>query len=836
MKKKSLFLILLLSAPAILFGQYLLRGQVLDKDTRGGIPFANVYFEGTSSGTSADVDGYYELQVAQIGSQLSASAIGYEAQSQQLDSSLAEQTIDFYLSSPGLTLDEIVVVAGENPANAIVRSIIDNKPDNRMSGRSAYAYESYAKIELDLENINSKMQGSRFLKPFAFAFENIDSTSDEKPFLPVYINEVLADVLYTKEGGKAKRVVKAQRATGTKNQTVIDYIKRIHQEFSLYDDWIYVLDKPFASPFSKSALSYYEYYIIDSALVNGHESYRLKFKPKRKQEPTFYGDFWVTASNFAVQRADLRMSPDVNVNLVSRIIIYEEYEPQADGYWVPVKKKMVVDFTPSEKAPGMIARRTETFKDMRIGQPGIRQAYIEADGFYRLEQVEVDQDSFWQDARHEPLSETEQSIYAVVDSIQNVPLFKTYTEIVEVLFVGYLKLGLVEVGPYSSIYSFNPVEGQRFRLGARTTDEFKKDLRFGGFLAYGTADEEFKYGANAEWMISRQPRVLAGAAYTKDISLNSESSEAFVQGDLFSGLLRLDLLQKLIQVQETKAYYERHWKNGFSNRFTLLQREMDPYGSIFADGRGFNYAYLPNPNTLSDVDTVIRSTELILKLRYAPDEIVVDGDYSRTSFGSKKPIVELRYTLGVDGLLGGRYTYHKLDLSYRHYFYLNPAGWLSYRINLGKTFGTVPFLLMEVHPGNEGYFVGTNLFNMMTRYEFASDTYASVMLQHHFDGFFFNRVPLLRKLNLRSYGSFRAVIGSISRSNLEANRLNAFTPDDADTYLGFRTPSQRPYMEAGVGIENILKLFQIEAVWRLSYLDNPQASRFGIRFGLAFYF
>jgi hypothetical protein len=43
-------------------------------------------------------------------------------------------------------------------------------------------------------------------------------------------------------------------------------------------------------------------------------------------------------------------------------------------------------------------------------------------------------------------------------------------------------------------------------------------------------------------------------------------------------------------------------------------------------------------------------------------------------------------------------------------------------------------------------------------------------------------------------------------------------------------------MEASVGIENILKVFQVEAVWRLSYLDNPQARRFGIRAGVAFYF
>ena len=837
MNKSVLLPILLLLATAPLLGQVTFYGRVIDRDTKEGIPFSNVFFEGTTKGASTDVDGYYELTLQSPGDSLSASAIGYEIVRKPVADQPQRQEVNFLMGGSSLTLNEVVVIAGENPANAIVEGIIERKPQNRMSGRNSYAYERYAKIELDLQNIDSALKNRKLLKPFAFVFENIDSTSDEKPFLPIYMNEELSDVLYVQNAGDPKRIIKAQRATGTNNQTVIEYIKRIHQEYSIYDDWVYVLDKPFASPFSKSGLNYYEYYIIDSAMVNGHWSHQLKFKPKRKQEPTFYGDFWVADSSFAVQRVNMRMVPDVNINLVNRIIIHEEYEPLAQGtYWVPVKKKMVVDFSPSEQAPGMIARRTESFQQMRIDQAGTKQAYLEQDEFYILEEIKEESDSFWQAARHEPLTDTEQQVYEMVDSIKNMPLFQTYVEVMETIFVGYLQIGKVEIGPYASLYSFNPVEGDRFRIGGRTTREFSKNLRLGGFLAYGLKDERFKYGGSAEWLMSRKPRTLAGLAYTNDVSLNSENSEEFVQGDLFSGLFRRPLLQKLIHVREGKVYYERFWKNGLSNRITFLHRNMDPYGGIFEDGRGFNFAYLSNPGHLTDIDTTIRTTEIIFKARYTKDEMIVDGDFSRSSFGSKHPIIELQYTLGVDDLMGGQYTYHKLNLSYRHYFYINPMGWMSYRIRAGKVFGTVPFLLMQVHPGNEGYFVGRDIFNMMTRYEFASDTYASFLLEHHFDGFFFNHVPLLRKLNLRSYATFKAVMGRLSNANRDANRLNLFVPTEANTYPGFRAPQDRPYMEASIGIENILKVFQIEAVWRLSYMDNPQARRFGIRGGVAFYF
>lgn len=836
MKNLAALLLLLLSALP-LTAQVTITGRVTDEDTKEGIPFCSIYFEGTTIGASSDVDGYYELTASGSYDTLAVSAIGYEPQKKAVRSAVDSQVINFVLSAEGLELQEVVVLAGENPANAIVRNIAKYKEENRLESLDSYQYESYSKVELDLENIDPKLQQSKLLKPFEFVFENIDSTSDEKPFLPVYINEVLSDVYYLNEERKPKKVIRAQRATGTNNQTVIEYIKRIHQDYSVYDDWIYIVDKPFASPFSKSGLSYYEYYIIDSTYINGLWSYKLKFKPKRRQENTFFGDFWVADSVFAIHRVNMRMSPDVNINLVSRIIIYEEFEPR-NGAWLPQKGKMVVDFTPTKGAPGMIARRTETFKNFSVNEPATQKRYEEAEDFYTYKQVERDDEAFWQEARHEPLTATEATVYAMVDSIKNVPAFTTYVNVAEAVFGGYLSAGPIEFGPYPSTYSFNPVEGHRFRLGVRTTDALIDDVRMGGFLAYGLLDKDFKYGADFKWLVSKQPRrIMVGFGYTNDVSLNSENSESFEQGDLFSGVFRRDLIQKLIRVEESKVFYEQYWKNGFSNRVTLLHRNMDPYGNVTDDGRGFNYAYINNPLAGSpDIDTTINTTEIIFKTRYAQDEIIIDGDFNRASFGSQKPIAELQYTWGVNGVLGSDYNYHKLTLSYRHYFFINPIGWLSYRVRAGKVFGTVPFLLMEVHPGNEGYFASRNAFNMMTRYEFASDTYAALFLEHHFDGFLLNKVPLLRKLDLRTYATFKGVVGSISRRNAEVNRLNRFESTEVDTYAGFRAPNGRPYMEASVGIENILKIFQIEAIWRMTYLDNPQASIFGLRVGVAFYF
>ena len=517
---------------------------------------------------------------------------------------------------------------------------------------------------------------------------------------------------------------------------------------------------------------------------------------------------------------------------MKRIIIYQEYELK-ETLWLPVKQKMIVDFTLTEKSPGMIARRTASFRGCRLNPSIIQNKFPERKrGSSPPPPLNSDED-YWQSVRHEPLTETESTIYALVDSIQNVPAFKTYGDIFGTIFGGYFDLGKFEVGPYFSVYSSNPVEGTRLRLGLRSDDDLSPNLRIDAYGAYGFLDEKWKYGLEGKWLLRQYPWTIVGAAHRKDISLNSENSEAFQEGNLFSYSFRRDVYLKLIDVTETKVYYERYWDSGISNRVTFLNRQMDPYGNTQTGG--FNYAFIKPGGEA--IDTTLNTTEVIVKFRYAPGETFLGERFNRVSFGTPKPILEAQYTLGLQDVFGSQFSYHKFSLKLRHWFNISPIGWFSYRVNAGKTFGTLPFLLQEVHPGNEAVFLSRSVFNTMNSYEFVSDTYASVFLEHHFEGFFFNHIPLLRKLKLREVASFKAVIGSMSEKNQMANRLNAFQPQSgAALYTGFRSPTDRPFLEAGVGIENILKFIRVDALWRLTYLDNPEASRFSIVVGTYFAF
>ena len=823
-----LVLIYFTLSPLMAQNTFHISGRITDRENHEGIAFANIFIAGTTIGESSDADGNYSLTLHAYYDSLTVSVLGYELLSKPIRR-LAEQTIDFSLQAEALNLKEVVVLAGENPAIPIMREVIRHKPDNDLSRFALKQYELYGKIEVDVERLPKALTDNILMKPFSFIFNNIDSTSDDRPFIPMYLTEYLAQVYDLKGQTVPKEVLISQRTSGTENQTMIDYIRKLKVPIDVYANWVYILERPIVSPFADVGLAFYEYYLIDSAMVEGFIQYKLKFKPRRKQENTFFGDFWVEDSTWAVSRVNMRLSPDANVNLVKRIVVFQDFN-KYQGLWLPSKQRVIVNFQLGDKSPGVISRFTESRTQYLLDAPAIEETADKTAEDVNYGHL-LKSTAYWDSVRHEPLTATEQSIYTVTDSLYRMKEFTIYKNALETLTTGYIEVGKVEFGPYFNIYSRNVAEGHRLRLGLRTTSKLSTKYRLQGYLAYGTLDRRLKYSADALWLLRSRPRTVAGIAHRRDLSLNSESSTDFQEADLASNWLRRDVPQKLIYVQESKAFVEKFYKAGTSIYGGIITRHLDPFS--IGTTQGFNFGYVPKAGEL---DTTIRTTELLLRWRYAWGERTIDYNFDRYSMGTIYPVLTVEYTAGLPGLAGCRYNYHKVSLHWRHYFYLNPLGWLSYRARIGQVWGTAPFLLLEVHPGNEAVIMSRAVFNTMNRYEFASDRFASLILEHHFDGFFLNRLPLFRKLKWREVVSFKAVYGTLSARNRQANALNAYRPADRQTYSGFRPPDKQPYLETGVGVENIFKIIRIDALWRLNYLDNPQANRVSVVAGTYFYF
>lgn len=804
-----------------------INGKIIDDDTQEPLPFAAIAVLGKTVGTYADIEGNYELTVITTGKDsLSVSMVGYNMVRKPILPNMT--TLNFRLHASALDLEEVVILAGENPAHRIVKGIIRHKEENRMRDLGDYQVEEYAKVELDLHQIDTKMRESKLMKPFAFIFDNMDSVSDERPFLPAFIVETITRV-YGNKGKPLKRQPLARQTSGVDNPTIGEFIETMHADVDVYNNWVLLLDKSFVSPFADNALGYYEYYILDSTTINGHWSYKLKYKPKRRQEPTFYGEFWVADTCFALQKVNMRLSPDANINLVNRILLYKEFD-FIENRWLPTRSKMVFDFAANDKTPGLIGRKATSYKDYVFDMP-------QADMIYRkIAPDQVDPTSlqkppdYWLTARHDSLSKNEAAIYAMIDSIQNVPIFKTYSEVAYLLTAGYKELGFIEIGNLYNLYNYNLVQGHRFKLSVGTSNKVKR-FRALGFASIGMRDKKPRFGGIVQYNISKYPkRRIIGGSYRQEVDFISANSEEGIQNGFLSGIIRRPVPQKLLDMVESKIFYEQYWGKGWSNKITFLNYWANPYENIDGEGGGLNFQYIsPQDDTLATINT----SEIILKTRYAYKEKFLDGQFERLSLGTRYPRITVQLTAGIKGILESQYNYSRVMLNIQHWFYINPLGWLEYDLKLGKTFGTLPYLLLEVHPGNEGFFHDPFTFNTMNRFEFASDTYVALRLQHHFEGFFLNHIPLLRKLKWREVAEVRAIYGTMSRENQFANRLNFV--DKART-IPLRAPSPRPFVEVGFGIENIFKVLRFDAIWRVNYHDNPEAPVFVPMASLAFYF
>jgi hypothetical protein len=242
----------------------------------------------------------------------------------------------------------------------------------------------------------------------------------------------------------------------------------------------------------------------------------------------------------------------------------------------------------------------------------------------------------------------------------------------------------------------------------------------------------------------------------------------------------------------------------------------------------FTYLY---PNSENGVDTMskLNETELVWKARFAIGEKYIDRNtLFRSSINSSTvPVIQLEYVYGIKGFLRSQYSYHKITLAFSDIIPVHTVGRFEMKLQAGKLFGHVPFLLSEVHDGNQTFGYSNTAFNVMNDYEFYSDQYIQWNFTHHFDGFFLNRIPGVRKLKLREVIQTRGVWGNVYDKNIELNQLNS----------SFIHPLGKvPYVEVGFGIENILKFIRWDTMWRVTHRDNPLSYKWIMTIGFNFNF
>jgi uncharacterized protein DUF5686/carboxypeptidase-like protein len=818
-----------------------IRGVVIDSKSKEPLPFVNVYFVGKNIGTVTDFDGYYELETQWASGQIQTSYIGYHDLVKDISVG-TNQTINFQLESQKYTLEEVQITAKRkryrnknNPAVELIRKVIANKDKNRIENAKLYEYDKYEKVEFDLNNINEEFRNRKALKNFQYIFQYVDTSEiNGKPYLPVFLKETISKVYFRKSPKSQKEHVTGTKMIGFHEYIDSDgisyFIDHLYQDVNLYENNINLLTNQFTSPISSMSPSIYKFHILDTLELAGHECIKLAFQPRNKADFAFIGDLYITNDgNYSLVKAEMKVSDRINLNFVNDLKIIQEFKYTDDRYWILVKDELIVDFNIGEKGIGMFGKRTVHTDNFLFNQNRDNEVYAGIEKTSSIEGHSERDEEFWQQNRLVDLSEQEKNIYIMVDSVQNIPAFKRTMDIVMLLVAGYWNFGYVDVGPVNTFYSFNDVEGLRLRLGGRTSDKFSKMVRLDGYLLYGFNDERYKYSLSSTFSLNKRPlkeRPRNDLKLLYQVETNFPGMEMmFINEDNFLLSFKRGIADKIIYYNMFEIEHVRDFKNGFSTTFSYRNLIQKPGGTLkfeYADG---------------SLDSEIVNSEFTSVLRFAPNEIYYQGMAYRTPVISKYPIFQLSYTQGIVGFINGDYTYGKLKFNFFKRYYLGPLGFTNTEIETGKVFGEVPFPLMFVHRANQTYSYQLRSYNLMNFLEFVSDEYVSVYIEHHFNGFIFNKIPLFKRLQFREIISIKGIYGNVTDKN---------NPDITPGLMEFPTDSEgnpttftlydEPYMEASVGVGNIFKVFRVDLVKRLSYLDNPDVSDIGVRVRFRFEF
>ncbi len=800
-------------------------GKVVDAVSKEPLPFSPVMFVGTKSGAQTDLYGNYRIETYYSSDSLRVMVLGYAPQTKKVKQGITT-VVNFELTTSSNQTSEVTIRPGDepNPAIALMKKVIRNKKINNREKLDAYEYEAYNKIEFDLNNITSKFQNRKAFKAFDFVFQGVDTTQG-KPYLPIFMTESLSDIYFRRNPKTTKEALRAAKVSGVENESINQFLGDMYQNINVYDNELVVFNKSFTSPISSYALGFYDYGLIDSAFVEGKWCFKLQFFPRRKSELLLFGEMWIADTSYAVKELEATIAEGANINWIRDFKVKQAFNEVEPEVWMLTKDELLVDFTISEKEMGVYGRKTSTYKNFVINKERSNEYYEGFSNVVVASSVRDHDDEFWKKARHVPLTAKEERIYHMVDTIKSLPQFVTLENVVSLFFTGYKAFGGFEFGPYFTLYSFNPIEGNRIRIGGRTRKEFSKKIQLEGYIAYGFNDERFKYGGGATWVMSKNPRLAFNVYAKRDMEQLGQGNNLISQDNLLSSILRRNPANKLTDVMEVSGYVEKEWLHGLQTKALFRHRVLKPAGTDYRYVR-----LMPESNLEQQINYLITS-EVGLYTRFAYKEKFVYGNFKRRSLGSKYPIVELQYYYGVPGLLQSAYEYHRAAVRISDKLRMGPFGYMRLSSEAGKIFGRLPYPLLMMHQGNETFFYDEGSYNTMNFFEFVSDEWVSVWASYHADGLLLNKIPLMRKLKWREVASAKAVVGGYDRNNDKMLTRDFNSDGEADIYT-----LERPYVEAALGVENIFKLLRVDFVWRLTYLDNPNIAKYGIRAKLHFDF
>jgi hypothetical protein len=803
--------VILLSFPAARLSAQMkpIHGEVVSQLSGEKIAFASISWKKAGNGCVSDSTGGFTLYPRYVEDTLIVSHVGYQPLTLPFHVGLDHGLLSLELIER--KSEEVLVNRKYNRGLLWWKKIVQHKAVNDPRLLREYSCELYKKMEMDLTNITKEgFRKVKLLKSFQFLLAYMDSVSEDKSFLPVYMKETMSAYWFRNDPPESRELIQAFRSSGIKNEVVLHFLEGLKQEIDVYENSLILFGKEFISPISDDAEAYYNFKAADTQYINGQCFLHLFFSPKRSGENDFSGDCWIHRATWAVSSINLKISSTADINYVNRLNIKQEFVRMDDSVWVFYKSQFASEVAPLAKNKmAFIVRQTSISSHVKtnLGNIPLCFAKNKGDDEVMMEDSAKERPAgYWEINRPEALTVNEQNVYKLMDTLNSMSLFNKYRNAVDFFISGREKMGDIEIGPWFKWISTNSVERVRLRFDLATTEKFSKSLYMHGYLAYGTGDNQFNGGIDFKYKFPGNDGYSISGHYLHDLDNGGtdKGGVEFTKDNIFSQLVRKPgVPQKFYHVDEYYLSLGKEWASRFS------------VSVFFTRGSYETYAPLPPQKILSANQQDIFNTEVGIGMRYAQGEKKISTYRKDYRFRGNDPVFELEWARGIPGIFGSMYLYDKIFAQISQKVRIPRWGTVNYRVYGGEIHGeALPFMLLEVHPGNDIYYYSNQSFNLMNRFEYLSDRYAGFTIEHDFEKKLINLVPFLRKTNIRQLWTMRAVWGNLSASNKALN---------CSVYSGYAMQSLngKPYIELGTGLDNIFRYFRLDFIWRLTHSTPP---------------
>ena len=859
--KQIILTLCLLAHVSLSFAQ--VTGKVIDSKSREPLDFVHVFYKDKNVGDQTDENGQFAIKEDSLWKELTIASMGYKTQTVRLKDFGKNKGLTIKLEPLDKTLSGVTVKAKRtkysrknNPAVELMKKVIANKKHSDLRSKDFYTYTKYEKMTFSLNEVSDKVFDEGEYKRFAFLKDHVERSQTGKLILPLTVDETLSEHYYRKDPKSEKQVIKGESNKGVTElvntgEILTTTLKDVFTDVNIYENECRLLQYPFRSPIADNAISFYRYYLQDTIFIDEDKVVDVGFLPNNQQDFGFSGHLYILLdpdSTYQVRRVDLTIPRRSDVNFVENMMISQDFIQLETGDRIAATNDMLIELQLTKWLGKFQVQRVTRLSDVSFEEiPKSLFKHIKGNTLREPDASMQDED-FWNRYRKVELTSSEGKMDSFLDRLTHIKGFKYVLFGFKALVENFVETGdslhpnYVDIGPVNTIISGNDYDGMRLRVSALTNANLSPHLFASGYVAYGTQTHnvywkgQLTYAFNKKAYLPREfPQNNLSVTWLDDVVSPFDKFVPTDKDNMFTSL-RASKVDQYHHTRELHIDYTREYENGWKINGQYTRTRNHPVDALFYQRLDGTASPVNDPSRwLSGITT----SEFKAGITFEPNVTYINTKQRRVKINHDAPIFTISHTMGINGFLGGQYNYHVTELGLYKRLWLGQFGKFDTDIKVGAQWNKVPFPLL-IHPAaNTSYIIEDYTFLLISNLEFLNDRYASLMAEWDLNGWLFNRIPLLKKLKWRECIGFNMLWGQLTDKNNPA--ASGYTDSDLFYFPGhfmadgtyeqntICMDTSKPYMELRLGVHNIFKLIEVDYVRRLTYLNNPNTNKWGIR-------